>query len=66
METVRIAPVTDQWLQHEARKFNRKKIEEYLQHSPGWHRPPYSSIDHVCASLPNGSMTIAVIKKLSI
>jgi len=34
METVRIAPVTDQWLQHEARKFNRKKIEEYLQHSP--------------------------------
>lgn len=33
-QTVRITPVTDQWLKKQARKFNRKKIEEYLQHSP--------------------------------
>lgn len=32
--TTRINPVTDQWLNKRARKFNRKKIEEYLQHSP--------------------------------
>lgn len=33
-ETIKIQPVTDKWFNTKARKFNRKKIEEYLAHSP--------------------------------
>lgn len=34
VETIRINPVSEEWFTTKARKFNRKKIEEYLQHSP--------------------------------
>lgn len=33
-KTERIAPVSEKWFNTRARKFNRKKINEYLQHSP--------------------------------